>query len=57
MGNKLFDDLVTIGTGIIGLAIIAVLVGGKNTGTVITDAGNAFTSVLGAAVKPATGGV
>jgi hypothetical protein len=47
------DDLVTIATGIVGLAIIAVLVSGKaQTGSVITDAGKAFSSVIGAAVKP-----
>lgn len=53
MGNKIGDDLVTILSGIVGLAIIAVLVSKKaDTGTVLTNAGTAFSSIIGAAVKP-----
>lgn len=53
MGSKILDNLVTIATGIVGLAIIAVLVSNKaQTGSVISNAGKAFSSVIGAAVKP-----
>lgn len=53
MGTKILDDLVTILSGIVGLAIIAVLVSNKaQTGNVVTDAGKAFSSIIGAAVKP-----
>jgi hypothetical protein len=53
VGSKAIDDLVTILSGIIGLAIIAVLVSQKaQTGSVITNAGKAFSSIIGAAVKP-----
>jgi hypothetical protein len=44
--------LVTILTAIVGLAIIAVLVGSKQTSGVIKAGGSAFSSIIGAAVKP-----
>ena len=56
MSDRIFADVMTIATAIIGLAIIAVVVSNKaNTGTVITDAGKAFSSIIGAAVAPVTG--
>lgn len=56
MSNRIFADLMTIATAIIGLAIIAVVVSNKaQTGTVITQAGKAFSSILGAAVAPVIG--
>jgi PRD1 phage membrane DNA delivery len=56
MTDRIFADLMTIATAVIGLAIIAVFVS-KNaqTGTVITDAGKAFSSIIGAAVAPVSG--
>ena len=43
--------------GVIGLAIVAVIVG-KNaqTPTIITNAGTALSGVIGAAVAPVSGG-
>lgn len=56
MSDRIFADVMTIATAIIGLAIIAVLVSNKaKTDTVITSAGKAFSSILGAAVAPVTG--
>ena len=56
MSDRIFADVMTIATAIIGLAIIAVVVSNKaNTGTVITDAGTAFSKVLKAAVSPVVG--
>ena len=53
---KLGDSIITVITAIIGVAIIAVLVSQQaQTGQVLTSAGNAFKSILGAAVKPVTG--
>jgi hypothetical protein len=56
MGDRLISSLVTIATGIIGLAIIAVLVS-KNaqTGQVIGAGGSAFSGALAAAESPVTG--
>lgn len=58
MGDRLISSLVTIATGIIGLAIIAVLVS-KNaqTGQVIGAGGSAFSGALAAAEAPVTGGL
>lgn len=56
MSNRIFADLMIVATGIIGLAIVAVVVSNKaQTGTLITDAGKAFSSILGAAVAPVSG--
>lgn len=48
--------VLSITAGVIGLAIIAVLVS-KNaqTGSVLTSAGSALSSVIGAAVSPVSG--
>jgi len=55
--EKLFSEIGVIATGIIGLAIIAVLVGSNaRTGEVIRESGNAFARALQAATGPVTGG-
>jgi PRD1 phage membrane DNA delivery len=54
--NKFAGDAMVILTGIITVAIIAVLVSNKaQTGNVITAFGKAFASDLGAAVSPVVG--
>jgi PRD1 phage membrane DNA delivery len=56
MTNRIFVDLMTVATAIIGLAIIAVLVSKQaDTGNVIDKAGSAFGSVIKAAVSPLSG--
>jgi PRD1 phage membrane DNA delivery len=56
MTNRIFVDLMTVATAIIGLAIIAVLVSKQAaTGSVITQAGSAFGNVIKAAVSPVGG--
>ena len=57
MGKDAITSVVTILTAIIGVAIIAVLVGSPNTSSVIGAAGSSFSQILGVAVSPATGGV
>ncbi len=58
MGDKLVEGVVAIATAVIGIAIIAVLVGRQSqTPSVISAAGNAFSSSIGAAVKPVSGGI
>lgn len=54
--NNAMGEVVTIATAIVGVAILAVLVS-KNaqTGTVLTSAGTAFATMLGAATAPVTG--
>lgn len=55
MGN-IGEQVVTIATAIIGVAILAVLVSRRaNTANVITAAGSAFSTALGVAVSPVTG--
>ena len=50
------EQLVTIATAIVGVAIIAVLVSrNAQTSNVIASAGNAFSQALGVAVSPVTG--
>ena len=45
--------IVTVATAIVGVAIVAVIVGkNANTANVITAGGNAFASALKAAVAP-----
>lgn len=57
MSDQLIGGVVTVLTAIIGVAIIAVLVGSNaRTSQVITSAGNAFSSALNAAEAPVTGG-
>lgn len=54
--NNILEPLVTIAAGVIGLAIIAVLVSQKaNTSAVIGATGSAFSNVLSAATGPVTG--
>jgi hypothetical protein len=56
MGREIFEPLVTIAAGVIGVAIIAVLVSNKaQTGNVLASAGGAFSNVLSAATAPVTG--
>lgn len=53
MGDRVIADIVTIASAIVGLTIVAVLVSKQaQTGTLITDSGSAFSSVLKAAVSP-----
>ncbi len=57
MGDQVISSVVTIATAIVGVAIIAVLVGSNSqTSSVIGSAGNAFAQDLGVAVSPVTGG-
>lgn len=57
MSDQLIGGFVTVATAIIGVAIIAVLVGSNaRTSQVIGAAGNAFSSALGVAEAPVTGG-
>lgn len=54
--NSGVEAIVTIATGIIGLAIVAVLVSNKaQTGSVLGAAGSAFANALSAATGPVTG--
>jgi hypothetical protein len=56
MGREIFEPVVTILAGVIGVAIIAVLVSQKsNTAGVFAAAGGAFSNVLSTAVSPVTG--
>jgi hypothetical protein len=56
MGREMFEPVVTILAGIIGIAIIAVLVSQKsNTAGVFSAAGGAFANAVSAAVSPVTG--
>ena len=57
MGNELVSSVVTVCTGIIGLAVIAVLVSKQaNTSGVISAGASGFAQDLSAAVSPVTGG-
>ena len=56
MSDQLIGGVVTVATAIIGVAIIAVLVGSNaKTSSVIQAAGSAFSGALGAAEAPVTG--
>lgn len=56
MGDRLISSLATIATGIIGLAIIAVLVSrNAKTSQVIGAGGSAFSGALEAAEAPVSG--
>lgn len=56
MGREIFEPIVTIIAGVIGVAIIAVLVSNKaQTANVFAAAGGAFSNVLSTAVSPVTG--
>jgi len=55
MGDRIITELVTIATAIVGVAIVAVIVGkNANTAAVLTAGGNAFATDLKAAVSPVT---
>jgi len=57
MSDQLIGGVVTVATAIIGVAIIAVLVGSNaKTSQVISSAGTAFSGALTAAEAPVTGG-
>lgn len=54
--GKGFSEAVSVAVAIIGLAIIAVLVSNRSqTGKVISAAGGAFSTIIGAAVAPVSG--
>lgn len=54
--GKIGEQIVVVLTAIVGVAILAVIVSNNsNTSTVIKAFGNAFSSAIGAAVKPVTG--
>jgi uncharacterized membrane protein len=55
MGN-VAPAIVAVIAGVIGLAIVAVLSKQAQTGTVITSAGTALSSIIGAAVSPVATG-
>jgi PRD1 phage membrane DNA delivery len=56
MGREVFEPIVTIVAGIIGVTIIAVLVSrNAQTANVFAAAGGAFSNVLSTAVSPVTG--
>lgn len=55
MADRIFGDILAVATAIIGLAIIAVLVGQKSqTSNVIGAMGTAFANDIKAAVSPVT---
>jgi len=55
--DKLTESIVTIATAIIGLAMLAVIVGrNARTTDVINASGHAFNSALGTAISPVAGG-
>jgi PRD1 phage membrane DNA delivery len=57
MSDQFLSAMVTVGTAIIGVAILAVLVSqNSQTASVLQAAGNAFSGSLGAALSPVTGG-
>ncbi|MDE2020001.1 MAG: hypothetical protein KGJ13_06685 [Patescibacteria group bacterium] len=56
MGRESFEPIITIAAGIIGIALVAVLVSQRsNTAGVFAAAGGAFSNALSAAVSPVTG--
>ncbi len=56
MKDEFLTALVTVATAIVGVAILAVLVSkNANTAGVLTSAGNAFSTALGAATGPVSG--
>jgi len=57
MGDKAITGIVAILTAIIGVAIVAVLVSKQsNTANVLGAGGKAFSSILGTAISPVSGG-
>jgi hypothetical protein len=56
MGDQAITGIIAILTAIIGVAIIAVLVGQQaQTASVLTAGGNAFANILKTAVSPVSG--
>ena len=56
--NNITEAIVTIATAIVGVAILSVLVSrNSQTPNVLSAAGNAFSTALGAATAPVTGGM
>ena len=54
--NSIGPNVIIVVSGIIGLAMVAVLVSQKaQTSSVLTGAGTALSSVIGAAVAPVSG--
>lgn len=52
-GSNVIEGLISIVVAVLGIAIVAVLVGSRaQTAKVISAGGSAFTEVLGAALKP-----
>lgn len=57
MNEHLFTSLTSIALAVVGLAVIATIVGkNSNTSNVITSAGSALARNITAAVAPVTGG-
>lgn len=57
MSENIISGVVTVLLAIIGVAIIAVLVSGQaKTAGVLQAGGGAFSSILGSALSPVTGG-
>lgn len=56
MSDKLLEGVVSIAVAIIGLALVAVIFGSKQTSGVISSAGTAFGKIIGSAVAPVSGG-
>jgi hypothetical protein len=54
VSDKLIEAVVGIATAVIGLALISVIFGSKQTSGVLKSAGSAFQGIIGAAVKPAS---
>lgn len=56
MGDRIMTEIFAVATAIVGVAVIAVLVGQKSqTASVIGAAGTALAKDLQAAVSPVTG--
>jgi uncharacterized membrane protein len=57
MGDKAITSAVLVLTAIVGVAIVAVLVSKQSdTANVLGAAGKSFSSIIGAAVAPVSGG-
>jgi hypothetical protein len=57
MTDQLFQSVTVILTGILGVAILSVIVSrNANTAGVLTAGGNAFSKMLGTAISPVAGG-
>ena len=51
--NPIIEQIAVIGTAVLGVAIVAVLVGQKaKTSDVLTSAGSAFAAIINAATAP-----